>query len=1030
MALVPQTIPVIFDKGLDTKTASQLTIQGSFTTLQDVIRLKTGRYDKRLGFGQATNVVNVDELEASQLDEALTYYGVSTMTNLWGLDTVTGGLVARGNNRISSYSETANSWYSTLSTPEMAVSYEPVVTVSSPAFVSGSWAATLGFTTTLDVAYNNGLIAIIAGAEGSEFGSSALDRLLYVIDEKTKKPLHFPIPLVTTSTQQAYRVMPHGDSFVVFYTELTSSGNLWADKYDLGSFAFTTQYDITTANGGSHFDVVRYVNEDDEEYYFYTVQGAAGAGIEIGVINGTTFVVENSQTLGTRTSVGLWLSVDTTNLRAYATAVSTTGAARTHIAGVSFTSAFAFSKVGHAALYTDANATIGEIDVLTDSMCVTSAPLASGALAIFYSGLRVNTTDKYMSGTARSIHTVSVGGPSMTFSAAVAAEYIYPGCDSISKPFVVDGIPYVNLAYGANYDVLYTNVGFIGGHDGAVASRYAVDLGPHVSTDNNQRCNVVAGANGNYYTVAPVLKTFSDDTPEYSIALLTIKTDDVQKKGVSIGQGHYFPGGTIQYYSGTTCTEQGFHINPTQVEEGTPDTGTVPVGDYLFAISYEWTDPNGVRYESQPSATTSINFDGSEKKLVTLYNYPFARARGTVVVNLYMSEADGDILYLKEQTEITWTTLSDAIEITTGPDTSKRILYTTGGVLGHTPMPPCSSMTEFKNRLVFVGLDVPSKLGFTKKLVNLEQLAFNTEFTIDIPAKYGHPKVVANLDDNLIVFTDGGALYQISGDGPNELGQLSTFTDPSLIQTDVGSTNPNSLAVIDKGLLFQSDKGIFILTRSLQTQYIGAAVEDYNDLVITSATVIETRQEVRFTTRTGETLVYNYFYDQWMTHTNYVAEASTFWDGRFVHGKTDGSVHIETPDAYLDTGTTAITPTLVTSWLSFAGVLGFKRIYWINFLSQFFANYTQRIEIAYDFENTYSETVNVDSADSLSTSTVMDFRHKPARQKCSSIRLRLKAIDATGETEDNGSETAAPIGLTFVVGTKSGSRRNNSRKTV
>jgi hypothetical protein len=60
LALQKSIIPVKFDGGIDTKTADQLVVPGSFHLLQNCIRKKTGKIEKRFGFLSLTNQVSGD----------------------------------------------------------------------------------------------------------------------------------------------------------------------------------------------------------------------------------------------------------------------------------------------------------------------------------------------------------------------------------------------------------------------------------------------------------------------------------------------------------------------------------------------------------------------------------------------------------------------------------------------------------------------------------------------------------------------------------------------------------------------------------------------------------------------------------------------------------------------------------------------------------------------------------------------------------------------------------------------------------
>ena len=69
------------------------------------------------------------------------------------------------------------------------------------------------------------------------------------------------------------------------------------------------------------------------------------------------------------------------------------------------------------------------------------------------------------------------------------------------------------------------------------------------------------------------------------------------------------------------------------------------------------------------------------------------------------------------------------------------------------------------------------------------------------------------------------------------------------------------MVLTPQGLFFKSNKGIYILERSLVLKYIGFPVDDFNNLNITKADIFAKDNEVRFLTSDGVCLVYNYLED-------------------------------------------------------------------------------------------------------------------------------------------------------------------------
>ena len=53
------------------------------------------------------------------------------------------------------------------------------------------------------------------------------------------------------------------------------------------------------------------------------------------------------------------------------------------------------------------------------------------------------------------------------------------------------------------------------------------------------------------------------------------------------------------------------------------------------------------------------------------------------------------------------------------------------------------------------------------------------------------------------------------GEGPNLMGLQNDFTPTQLINADTGCVENNSIINIPEGLMFKSEKGMYLLNRSL-----------------------------------------------------------------------------------------------------------------------------------------------------------------------------------------------------------------------
>ena len=151
------------------------------------------------------------------------------------------------------------------------------------------------------------------------------------------------------------------------------------------------------------------------------------------------------------------------------------------------------------------------------------------------------------------------------------------------------------------------------------------------------------------------------------------------------------------------------------------------------------------------------------------------------------------------------------------------------------------------------------------------------------------------------------------------------FSVPQVLAADVGCVSPESVASTPAGILFKSEKGICLLSRSLEVSYLGAPVEAFNDLTITSAVPVPARSQVRFSTLEGPTLVYDYLFNQWATW-SYSARHALMFGSVYTALRDDSSVWQEEAGRYDDAGI----PILLraqTAWIKLADVQGFGRVY-------------------------------------------------------------------------------------------------------
>ena len=291
-----------------------------------------------------------------------------------------------------------------------------------------------------------------------------------------------------------------------------------------------------------------------------------------------------------------------------------------------------------------------------------------------------------------------------------------------------------------------------------------------------------------------------------------------------------------------------------------------------------------------------------------------------------------------------------------------NILYTTGGVLENIAAPATNVITLFNNRLFLVDAEDPNLLWFSKQVIEATPVEMSDLLTIYVSpttsaqGSTGPTLAAAPLDDKLCLFKRD-AIYYINGIGPDNTGENSQYSDAVFVTSTVGCSNQHSIVFMPQGLMFQSDKGIWLLGRDLQTSYIGAPVEKFTTgATVLSAVNIPGTNQVRFTLDSGITLMYDYFYGQWGTFTNIPAISSTLYQNLHTYVNSFGQVFQETPGAYID-GSAPVLMQFSTGWMNLAGLQGYERAYFFYMLGTYISAHKLNVTIAYDYNPSPSQSM-------------------------------------------------------------------------
>jgi hypothetical protein len=494
----------------------------------------------------------------------------------------------------------------------------------------------------------------------------------------------------------------------------------------------------------------------------------------------------------------------------------------------------------------------------------------------------------------------------------------------------------------------------------------------------NQLKGLFTSFNGQTYTSLGVNATYIDFNA--SNAFLSITGS----------RNLHIVGGVEQIYDGNSVVEDNFN---TYVEfQGTCGATVVPggniaTGTYFYQFVYEWTDNNGQRQQSQPSIPVSVTLTANSNVsfiLPTCRLTAKALPRSPISIAAYRTTAVGANVYYKVTSDIDITkmilnnTLVDSVTwVDNSPDnaiTANEDLYTASQVYNSAP-PSCSLICNYNNRIMLSGMEDPNIVWFSQDKFELDNyntipIEFSALFTIGVDSTNdtsGPITAIAKINNTFVVFKEA-SIFIMAGNGPEPSGAASDFIAPTILTSDVGCVNPNSIEIVPQnqnnagGIMFKSKKGIYLLDQNLQVSYIGAPAEDYNDYTITASELLTATNEIVFTTLEGTIIVYNYYFNYWYTWSGLSAVDACIWQDKLCILQQNGTVLIQNQDTYYDedeSGQRFVFSTITTPNLAFGGMQGYFGCYNVHLYGTFLGNHVLQVGISYNNSGAIDESVSI-----------------------------------------------------------------------
>jgi len=1035
MALQRQTLSIPISEGIDTKTDEKQVPAGKALALENVRFQKTGKLSKRFGLVALTDKTSTGTLATEQIK------GILSDEKSMHLITSNGGF---------SYSSSVNEWKKTSELADFPKIRSEFLNKSS----------LNQFNPDTDYSQDFNLIAYCYREyeELSALRTNPKENIAVVIEDNATGLKQLKLLDVTGASTSNYKkanqkvviVNYNNSPRIILFVEFSAFIRVWVFDKDL---TILNTYGITPTGytfASNKIDVCK----DSTNVYFSSMFLTSLSIFKLdfsGALVSSNPLITTTNRLGfiTGSDNPLGFSICNDATKIHISYVSNTGSATTgsKVVSIGLSKSTLLPVISETAL----NVTnIRDLSItLNDSKLIIAIMIASNT----GTGLSY-----YTFSSVKKIEATFIS--SYTYSFPFSDEFLAIGArlTLLSRPFVIGGVNYVyckcpevQQKTGVLYNLdkkklagsfspvslsddrstLFPNLYYTGTSNSFVVNNegftsfekmYGVD------TDNPAGYDFIANV--------AISRVGSDFTNDYTSGTKT-----------KIGASLYYTGGLTAVADSRSFYESGFVLAPLISVASSVNTGVtnpnVSSKSFSYIAIYNFYNAKGELERSFPSpaysittaaATTYVNIKAntlawSYKDL--LDSDPFYGTNSYVQksqIILYRTTSSGSVYYRVSNYENS--PINYFVDLIDGVSDADLInnerLYTTGGVLEADETPNARFSTAGGNRLFLGGLEEQDEVAYSNKQLFGETAYFNGLNRIRVSSGSSADKTpisaLGYMDAKLIIFRKQ-SIYFIQGDGPNDLG-VGTFSEPEIISSDVGCIEPRSVINTPMGLMFKSRKGIYLLSRSLSVEYIGAAVEDFNSFNVVSSVISDKYNEARFYLSSGDCIVYNFLFQSWSIFKNQTIVDADIWQNAPI-SIVSGKIFKETENTYLDNGATGFySMKYVSPWLKLDLIQGYIRCYQLWVIGSYKSPHTLKCRVYTDYDSTVYDDYSL--VYSNADSPQFQFQISLPKQKVESIKFEI--YDTAHAASSNG-EAFDLSNIQVEVGMKSGGYKLASTKT-
>lgn len=447
--------------------------------------------------------------------------------------------------------------------------------------------------------------------------------------------------------------------------------------------------------------------------------------------------------------------------------------------------------------------------------------------------------------------------------------------------------------------------------------------------------------------------------------------------------------------------------------------GSLSTGSYVYQACYAVVTDDGeivrgpfsnaVTYSATAGTKASVGIIGPPP---TLSQFGFGAFSFAPIIEIYRTQVNQSVLYQLVSSQTAALATGMAFYADGAADAGLNTIlpaYWNGGGFANVEPNGCQFAARIKDRVWAGPGDDGLTIYYSDSLTENAAAIWHDENNIFID--HGGPFTgIAGLDGKTILFKQRH-IFWMAGEPGNSAGNGSTLGTPQeLPSAGVGCINARSIVVTNDGVMFQSARGIELLDRSMNLQWIGAAVTlTLAGGTITGSILIPEEHQVRFFLSSGAALVYDTVVKEWSVFV-YAGSitGATLWQSAPIWSGSTGAIFQERASndaARFSDDSAFIAMSVTTDWKKLTGLAGFYRLLKLQFLTE--AHGSAGISFAYavDYDNTTLQTTAWTAAEvaALPDYSVgrAQFEINPARQKIESFQL---AITTTAPSVVDGTE--------------------------